>query len=510
MTDPIVDDNSRRNRYEATAGQTVFTYTFPVVVDGDGDPEIGAYVNDVAAAFTADVDASSITLTVPCAEDDVVVIEGATQRKRLVEYPLRGGLPSPRLNTEMNKFFYMIQELVRDLGRSVRLVRSSGAAAPAMETPVGGSVLQYSADGTRIINGPSGTDIAEAGANAAIAVAARDETQDLRDAAALSAAAAAAAAAEGLYNEVISIAFANSPYVPSGAQEGYLFRCDCSGGNIVINLSALATYGEDMKFGFVKVDGTANTVTINRGGSNTIGGGTSAIIIQQWETHALLGDLATGSWIDVVQATTISDGSLALAKLATQLANTILANVTGGSASPTAVAIAANQFLARASSGNLSAKTITDFALSLLDDANAAAALTTLGVSSFMQTLLDDADAAAARATLGVTASAGTILAWVVFNGTGTPAIIAGSSNVASITDNGVGDYTVNFSPSLSTANYAVTSSFRYQGTSGTNHVAVSNAVSPTAAACRVNAACVNIGGASATDNDRISLVFIA
>jgi hypothetical protein len=45
--------------------------------------------------------------------------------------------------------------------------------------------------------------------------------------------------------------------------------------------------------------------------------------------------------------------------------------------------------------------------------------------------------------------------AWVNFNGVGTVAIRA-SGNVSSITDNGVGDYTVNFSTSLPNANYAV------------------------------------------------------
>ena len=46
--------------------------------------------------------------------------------------------------------------------------------------------------------------------------------------------------------------------------------------------------------------------------------------------------------------------------------------------------------------------------------------------------------------------------AWVNFNGTGTVAIRA-SGNVSSITDNGTGDYTVNFSTAMSDANYAVT-----------------------------------------------------
>ncbi len=47
--------------------------------------------------------------------------------------------------------------------------------------------------------------------------------------------------------------------------------------------------------------------------------------------------------------------------------------------------------------------------------------------------------------------------AWVNFNGTGTPAIRA-SGNVSSITDNGTGDYTINFTNAFVDANYAVTS----------------------------------------------------
>ena len=47
--------------------------------------------------------------------------------------------------------------------------------------------------------------------------------------------------------------------------------------------------------------------------------------------------------------------------------------------------------------------------------------------------------------------------AWVNFNGTGTVAIRA-SFNVSSITDNGTGDYTVNFTTAMADANYAFVS----------------------------------------------------
>ena len=54
--------------------------------------------------------------------------------------------------------------------------------------------------------------------------------------------------------------------------------------------------------------------------------------------------------------------------------------------------------------------------------------------------------------------------AWVNFNGTGTVAIRA-SGNVTSITDNGTGNYTVNFTTAMTDANYSATASgFRTAG----------------------------------------------
>ena len=51
--------------------------------------------------------------------------------------------------------------------------------------------------------------------------------------------------------------------------------------------------------------------------------------------------------------------------------------------------------------------------------------------------------------------------AWVNFNGAGTVAI-NGSGNVSSITDGGVGIYTVNFTAAMPDTNYAISSWQRY------------------------------------------------
>ena len=57
-------------------------------------------------------------------------------------------------------------------------------------------------------------------------------------------------------------------------------------------------------------------------------------------------------------------------------------------------------------------------------------------------------------ATVSGTAPIYPCRAWVNFNGTGTVAIRA-SGNVSSITDNGTGDYTVNFTTAMPDADYS-------------------------------------------------------
>jgi len=83
----------------------------------------------------------------------------------------------------------------------------------------------------------------------------------------------------------------------------------------------------------------------------------------------------------------------------------------------------------------------------------------TFNITTYAKTLLAAVDAAAARTILGL----GTIAtlssvqacnAWVNFNGTGTVAI-RGSFNVSSVTDNGTGNYSVNFTSNFANANYS-------------------------------------------------------
>lgn len=78
-------------------------------------------------------------------------------------------------------------------------------------------------------------------------------------------------------------------------------------------------------------------------------------------------------------------------------------------------------------------------------------------------------------------------LAWVNFNGTGTVAIRS-SYNVSSITDNGTGDYTVNFATALADANYAVlaNASFDGSGFTGQQNAQPKADSTPSTSNCRI------------------------
>ena len=84
-----------------------------------------------------------------------------------------------------------------------------------------------------------------------------------------------------------------------------------------------------------------------------------------------------------------------------------------------------------------------------------------LGTSPTLTTPTFDS---ASLATISGTAPLYMCRAWVNFNGTGTVAIRA-SGNVSSITDNGVGFYTVNFTTAMPDANYTAVANSAIEGT---------------------------------------------
>jgi hypothetical protein len=100
------------------------------------------------------------------------------------------------------------------------------------------------------------------------------------------------------------------------------------------------------------------------------------------------------------------------------------------------------------------------------------------------------------------------VRAWVNFNGTGTVAIRA-SKNVNSITDNGTGDYTVNFATPLPSGNYVVAG----MGAppvpgGGRGYIELNSPAAKTATSCRITTGSVT-GAVGAGDLPEVDVIFI-
>lgn len=97
--------------------------------------------------------------------------------------------------------------------------------------------------------------------------------------------------------------------------------------------------------------------------------------------------------------------------------------------------------------------------------------------------------------------------AWVNFNGTGTVAIRA-SGNVSSITDNGTGNYTVNFTTAMPDADYALAGTCRLDNLSGVSNMFMNQKRSgvQSTTACDVS---TQNQASSFVDCDRVFAVFI-
>jgi hypothetical protein len=150
--------------------------------------------------------------------------------------------------------------------------------------------------------------------------------------AATSAAAAAASASSGLFKDVVNVAFADSPYTITNAQDGDLFQVDTSGGSVVVNLPDLSSETADQRYAVAKMTGDANTVTVQAQGTDTINGVTSHVITDQYDVKNFIGDQSDGEWLltiftpgtGLIDTADIADNAVTLAKLEHGISGDIL------------------------------------------------------------------------------------------------------------------------------------------------------------------------------------------
>lgn len=96
--------------------------------------------------------------------------------------------------------------------------------------------------------------------------------------------------------------------------------------------------------------------------------------------------------------------------------------------------------------------------------------------------------------------------AWVRFAGSST---IVASYNVASITDNGVGDFTITFTTAFENANYAIAAFVGTDTTAGQQVSTTTTGSAPTTTSCRIKTGQADLNGAlTSVDFPTTTIVF--
>ena len=354
----IQDADLLVTKTSAAGVESTLTITTNYNVTGAGDPS-GGFVTTTAVVAVGE----KITVS-----GNVDIVQGDS-------YPETGLLPAKTVERGLDRLTMIAQQITEQIGRAPKLRLSTAlSTAPSFDDPQDGKVPIFDSASNSYKNGPTATEISAAQGYATDTLGYKNDAQ-------AAAAAAIAAAVNMKYRSARVATTANITL--SGAQTIDGVAVIAGERVLVKNQSAPAENGI-----YVVAAGAWTRATDMDAWTEVVG---AVVIAEEGSTLADTAWLCTSNQGGTLGTTAITfvdwgavilGGGLALSKLATQAANTIVANATGSAASPTAVAIAANRFLARSSAGDMSAKTITDFALSLLDDTDATAARNTLGVFS--------------------------------------------------------------------------------------------------------------------------------
>ena len=189
------------------------------------------------------------------------------------------------------------------------------------------------------------------------------------------------------------------------------------------------------------------------------------------------GTLGTTAITFVNWSAVIFNNSITNILLALMTANSVKAAGSSGAASD--IALAASQLMGRGASGDVAAITL---------GTNLSMSGTTLNSTGATAATQADMEAASSNTVFVTPAHAqshpSAPKAWVIFDGTqGSPTAAAGY-NIASITKNGTGDYTITFTIAFSSANYAIIGT-PSGNTTFTHTLIVAEDHVPTASTCR-------------------------
>lgn len=300
-----VSSTTNRNDYVGDGSADTYAYSFKIFAASDLKVTIA---NDSAVEFptlTLDTDYTVTDVGETSGGNIVLVNSGQSwldgDGDLLTDYTLtirrvrpitqltdirnQGAFLPETHEDEFDKNIMIDQQQQDELDRSVKLAETLDPAT--FDATIPSDIAESAnAGATIIVNptsdgfdvGPTADTINGASASAAAAAASATAAAGSATSAAASATTAQNAVNAVIYRDVQYYTFADSPITLVAADAGKLLSVDTSGGNVVINLPSIAAMSQPGAIAIKKSDGGANSITVNRDGTDVIDGNTSATI----------------------------------------------------------------------------------------------------------------------------------------------------------------------------------------------------------------------------------------
>lgn len=158
----LVNDNTPRAQYTATASQTVFAYPFAIFVeadlkvyqtlsgvDADDTADILVLTTDYTISGEGTTAGGNVTLVSGAAAGDIITIERDLAMERTSDYQTLGDFASTALNDDLDKLVMMAQQNESSLERTFK-VRSSDSSITDFDYPApeSGKYIRFNGAGT--------------------------------------------------------------------------------------------------------------------------------------------------------------------------------------------------------------------------------------------------------------------------------------------------------------------------------------------------------------------------
>lgn len=165
MTIVSIPANDRIERFEASAGQTVFSYDFPIYAAEHlavSRWRAGVRTNlaqgaDYNVSGAGTQPGGTITLTTPALLGDQIVIKSAQPDARTTEFDDGGDLPAASINSELNRIFISLQQQAETIAGTMRRPDNDSANMVLPEKSVrAGRWLSFDANGAPLLVLPTG------------------------------------------------------------------------------------------------------------------------------------------------------------------------------------------------------------------------------------------------------------------------------------------------------------------------------------------------------------------